>query len=237
MTDERDFDSAAAEDAVGKFLSDKLYPGQGFGMPFEVFDSKTPGVIAIERISFMDQRRFNWDELAASVARETGVGVVCIAHCDWQVERPAENDEDTDHRDDSDNDAAIDDTHTVDEEAILIAFDIPELDNEYRDDPRNMIEAVSPADAPSTDDFKTRDKAVKIVSSRKLELSGKLEYLEVSSPEYDAVMDEVESFNNYPAGAANREIHAAVIALEFQKASELIQRLPHEGELAASPKP
>lgn len=101
------------------------------------------GVIAFERPGFDDTKKFRWDELGAVVARKLGSsGAWCIAHADWET-----------------------DTH--DEEAVYIAFDVPGVPEDYLDSYRNMIEPVTPENAPSDEDFRVRDRARKIIMAAK----------------------------------------------------------------------
>src|SRR5690606_1134501 len=105
------------------------------GGAFRILDSEVPGVIALERPGGSDTRKFRWDELAAEIARKTGLGVNSIVHCDWEQ---------------------VDD---ADEEAVYIAIEIPSLPTNYRDDPyRNQISARSPEDVPAVEDFVARDR-------------------------------------------------------------------------------
>lgn len=206
MTEKPEFDSSLAEDAVAEFLNERLYPGHGFtGMPFSSLDSDVTGVIAFERPGSDDTKKFRWDELAAVVARKLGIGVLCIAHADWET-----------------------DTH--DEEAVYIAFDVPGVPEDYLDSYRNMIEPVTPENAPSDEDFRVRDRARKIIHGRKAELSGKIEYHGPSGPEHDKFQDEWTRLHDYEPDAANRSIHDALLALDFEKADELIRLLDSEPE-------
>jgi 2-methylisocitrate lyase-like PEP mutase family enzyme len=64
------------EDAVSAAIEKRI------GMPATIFDSSNYGVIAIERLTGSDADKINWQEVAAELARTTGVGVTCIANCD-----------------------------------------------------------------------------------------------------------------------------------------------------------
>lgn len=95
----------AAEEYVGGGLS--------------IFESRTPGVIAVERLSSRTSRAVDYDDLARVVSDMAGAEVICIADCEWSF-------------DDS-----------CDEEATLIAFDIPSVPEDYRSDYRNMLSATA----------------------------------------------------------------------------------------------
>jgi len=88
----------------------------GVGM-VTVFESRTPGVMAFERLTAREAAPVDWDMLAQVLSAAGGAPVVCVAPCDW----------------------SFDDSH--DEEATLVAFDVPGLDDGYRDDPRNELSA------------------------------------------------------------------------------------------------
>lgn len=105
------FDRASVEEALQKAMTDMLGGG------VEIYDSAVPGVIAFERIDIDVQR------LGDRLSKDIGIGVVCIANCDW----------------------TFDGRH--DEEAILIAFDIPSVPDDYRDDWRNEYSPSKPDDA------------------------------------------------------------------------------------------
>lgn len=87
-----------------------------------IFDSAVPGVMAFERIDAIVGSNKMADDLADHLTAETGIPVICIANCDWSFD------------------------DACDEEATLVAFDIPSLPEDYRDDPRNQIE---PRERPS----------------------------------------------------------------------------------------
>ena len=71
-----------------------------------------------EVLTWSDVDKMDWQTTAEELAHRTGLGVVCVADCDW----------------------GFDDSH--DEEATLIAFDVPDLPQDYRDDHRNLIHPV-----------------------------------------------------------------------------------------------
>lgn len=102
-------DRTKAEDALIDFMTDKI------GGAVEIFESNTVGVIAFERLSYIDEDKIDYDELSDALRDATGVPVACIANCDWTFDDRS------------------------DEEATLIAFRIPSLDEGYKDDPRNML--------------------------------------------------------------------------------------------------
>jgi hypothetical protein len=113
------FDRAKIEDAVESYVASKLENG---GVP--MFPSRTHGVVAMERLDQYDAPKVDWDEFAAAMEAETGLKVVCVAHCEWQFD------------------------DQCDEPATLIAFDTPDLDPEYRDYYRNELTGEVPAPAP-----------------------------------------------------------------------------------------
>lgn len=117
MTDIKEvqvLDRANAELAIEEYIVSKL------GMPLEIFLSKTPGVIAMERPSYIDEDKIDFEELAAFVSAKVGVDVVAIDHCDWSFD------------------------DDCDQEAIYIAFDVPELEPEYREENSNLIKRDQP---------------------------------------------------------------------------------------------
>lgn len=106
---EQGFDRAKAEAAIDEYIISKLT------LPLETFESRTPGVIAFERPSYIDEDKIDFDELAEFVSARVGIEVVSIGHCDWTFD------------------------DDCDEEAIAVAFDIPALEPEYRDVYDNLI--------------------------------------------------------------------------------------------------
>lgn len=108
------FNRSIAEDAVQEYIEVKL------GWPLEMFESKTPGVIAIERPSYIDEDKIDFEELAEFVSAKVGIDVVAIEHCDWTFD------------------------DGCDEEAIYIAFDIPELEPDYRNSNCNLVKNGQP---------------------------------------------------------------------------------------------
>lgn len=113
------FDRERIELAVESYVASKLENGG-----VSVFESRTPGVVAMERLDHYDAPKVDWDEFAAAIEAETGLKVVCVAHCEWQFD------------------------DQCDEEATLIAFDVPELDAEYRDYYRNELTPEAPSPSP-----------------------------------------------------------------------------------------
>ncbi|WP_315921196.1 hypothetical protein [Mesorhizobium sp. SP-1A] len=106
---EQGFDRAKAEAAIDEYIISKLT------LPLETFESNTPGVIAFERPSYIDEDKIDFDELAEFVSARVGIEVVSIGHCDWTFD------------------------DDCDEEAVAVAFDIPALEPEYRDVHGNLI--------------------------------------------------------------------------------------------------
>lgn len=98
------FDRGKAEIALQDYLIAKI--GGGASM----FESREPGVIAMERLGWQDEDRIDWEELAFTLENEIGTPVACIDDADWSFDdRP-------------------------DEEATYIAFAIPSLNPEYADE-------------------------------------------------------------------------------------------------------
>jgi hypothetical protein len=161
LSEQREFDRDAAEAAICGAIHSKLEC-----LP-SLLESETPGVVAISRLDSHDQARIDWQEVASEVSREIGIGVLCVANCDWQIE------------DDSD------------EEATLIAFDVPELPEEYRNDHRNEITPVDPQTAPSTHDFKRLREAKEIVAARLSELTSRETMFRLANIPSGDVADEI----------------------------------------------
>jgi len=207
------FDKAAAEAAIAKFLNDRLYPGMGYTeMPFVSFDtSGEPGVVAFERPDDSQIRLIRLDELAAAVAIDTSIGVVNISTWTW-------------------------DGPNGDEDVMIIAFDIPELHAEYRDPDRkvsrNRIRPVSPDTAPSPDDFVVRNRAEEIIEARKTALKGMMAYLP-DGDDKDKVADEFWKLTDHGVSADEREFNDAIVALDFDRAAAM---LPGEDEPAPGPR-
>lgn len=185
-----DLDQSNFEDAVSAALSKRLG-----GMPPDIFESSTLGVVAIARLEGRDAERVYWQEVAAELARETGVGVTCIAHCDWTF-----NDQ-------------------PDEEAVFIAFDLPTA-VDYRDDPyRNMISAVDPATAPAQVDFDNLKRARRIVKNHLVELRAKMETLISANKSERDVLERIEAIEKLSdLEADDREAVKAVLDLNFDAA-------------------
>lgn len=114
MSEQQFFDRNAVEAKVREVIRDLT------GDWVAVFESRTPGVVAIERIDGYGTIPIEWQNVASLLANETGLAVVCIADCHW----------------------GFDDR--CDEKATFIAFDVPDLSDEYRNDNRNKISLVEP---------------------------------------------------------------------------------------------
>ncbi len=82
-----------------------------------------PGVVAFERLGIGDDHRMDWQAFARAVAERTGMGVLCVACCDW--ERVGD----------------------CDVEATFVAFDLPETPQAYRSDQYGNL--ITPVQAPS----------------------------------------------------------------------------------------
>jgi len=102
---EQGFNRQKAEAAIERFIESKL------GMPLDFYTSHSPGVIAFERPSWIDEDKVDFDELSSFLAKEMGIEVVSAENSYWSTD------------DDWDN------------EAVVVAFDIPALDDDYRDSP------------------------------------------------------------------------------------------------------
>lgn len=97
------FDRALAENIIQDFMTEKLKGG------VETFESSATGVIAIERLSYIDTDKFDWDDLTERLEEKLGIGVAAIEDCDWSFD------------------------DRCDEEATYIAFRIPSLAKGYAD--------------------------------------------------------------------------------------------------------
>lgn len=95
------FDRNVAEAALQDFMTAKL--GGGVVM----FESAATGVIAMERLGWIDKQKIDWDELTAVLQKATGVEVAQIDDCDWSFD------------------------DRCDEEATYFAFAIPSLEAGY----------------------------------------------------------------------------------------------------------
>jgi hypothetical protein len=111
MANATGFDSNQVEMEIEDFFTEKL------GGTYRVFESRVPGVVAFEEPMPMDYDKFSFNELAARLKKATGIDVLVVARCDWTMTYAA-----------------------PDEEAILVAFDVPELPEDYRSDCRNYID-------------------------------------------------------------------------------------------------
>ncbi|AOG03427.1 hypothetical protein [Bosea sp. RAC05] len=206
VNDRPAFDPTLAEDALQQVM-EKM-----FGGGIEIFESTTPGVIAFERIWLRDAPGSTptWQEVASAIAIKTGYDVLAIAHCDWTFDdRP-------------------------DEEAILMAFDIPELPEDYRSESRNMIFPVEAATAPTAEDFAAYRKATALLEARSRELSGRIDQLvatETKSSEIEGNLAELNEMRE-AFQADDKEIVAQVLKLDFDGALETFRAAQ-----AASPAP
>lgn len=110
MADATGFDSNQVAMEIEDFFTEKL------GATYRVFESRVPGVEAFEKPMPMDCDKISFEELAARLKKATGIDVLVIASCDWTFD------------------------DAPDEEAMFIAFDVPELPEDYRSDCRNWID-------------------------------------------------------------------------------------------------
>lgn len=189
-----DMEQSNFEDAVRSALAKRLgYEPDIIGEENNV----NYGVVPFIRLDGSECRRIDdWQEVAAELARETGVGVSCIANCDWCL------------------------MQGPDEEATFIAFAVPGLADNYRDDQyRNMIVAVDPSTAPSAEDFANLKRARRIVAGHLLELAGRLEtWIAAGKNERDLLgrIEEIEKLKELAAG--DREAVKALLDLDFDAA-------------------
>jgi hypothetical protein len=192
-----DLEQSNLEDAVTAAITKRL----GYGP--EILsgdDNENFGVVPFIRLEGYELNKIDWQEIAAELARGTGVGVTCIANCDWSPKKGP------------------------DEEATFISFDVPGLPNSYRDDPhRNMIEAVDPVTAPSEADFASLKRARKILKGRLEELRGRYEVLIAADRDVREVLGSIEATEKLQElGAGDREAVRAVLELDFDTAAATV---------------
>lgn len=191
----KDMDQSSLEDAVSKALEKRL------GSPVEIYESANFGVVAFERLTGSDARKVEWQELAAELARETGIGISCVANADWQC-----------------------DDREWDEEATFIAFTVPGVPENYLDDSRNGIVPVDPATAPSAEDFVNAKRARLIVKNHLLELGSKRDMLISAQRSEREVLDRIADIEKLKdLAASDREAVAAVLNLDFDQALGAVQ--------------
>lgn len=196
-------DQSNLEDAVSAAIRKRI------GCEPGTLESVDEGVVAIPRLDGPDFGKVDWQEVAAELARETGLGVLCVANCDWQnMEGP-------------------------DEEATFIAFDLPTVPENYRADPyRNLITAVDPANAPSQQDFDNLKAATRIVTARIDELKAKQAQLAAAQKPIDRVVADLDEISRLKAlTAEDRDAVSKVVDLDFAGALACIP------EVAAAPAP
>jgi hypothetical protein len=109
------FDRALAESIVQDFMIEKLKGGVA------TFESSTTGVIALERLSYIDTDKFEWDDLAELLEEKLGIPVAAIEDCDWSFD------------------------DRCDEEATYIAFRIPSLEKGYAEETEHAAAAEAVA--------------------------------------------------------------------------------------------
>lgn len=185
----KNMDQSNLEDAVAAALEKRT------GSYLDTFPSANFGVVAFERLTGSDARKVEWQEVAAALARETGIGVSCIAHADWTFD------------------------DRCDEEATFIAFTVPGVPKDYLDDSRNCIEPVDPETAPSVEDFANAKRARSIVKDHLNELGARRDMLisaQKSEREVLGRIAEIEKLKDL--AASEREAVAAVLNLDFDQA-------------------
>lgn len=185
--------------AVEEALLDAIQAGVG-ERPV-TFPSMVPGVVAVERIYPRGNQVLDWQRIASEVALKTKVGVLCIANCDWQMTRGA------------------------DEDATYVAFDIPSLPQDYATSGRNSIYPVDPADAPSPEDFDRRRFAVEILQAKRQELHARGDLLKLTGKPHSHLVDEANRLMKVQTSltAEDREVVGAILTLDFDKAVELAE--------------
>lgn len=179
-----------AEAALIKAISERI------GCDPDLLDSETPGVVAISRLDSRDSSLLDWQEVASVVAREIGVGVVCVANCDWNM---------------------VDD---CDEEATLIAFDVPDLPEEYRNDYRNQIEAVDPNTAPTAADFRRHRRARQIIASHVNELESAARTRKLAGMSADDLAKRLSAVSQAAASlevSSSSDVYTAIETLDFDQ--------------------
>lgn len=180
------------------------------GSPVEIFDSVHHGVVAFERLGDWEADRIDWQEVAAELARETGIGVTCVVDCDWSFD------------------------DRCDEEATFVSFALPSVPEDYRDDEfRNQIRAVDPRTAPSQQDFDDLKRARLIVERHLAELAARRDKLTAAKKPIDEVVDRIASVERLKRiEAGDRAPVAALLALDFDGA---MAALPEPEAEAPSP--
>jgi hypothetical protein len=203
-----DMEQSNFEDAVMAAIEKRI------GGTVEMFESANLGVVAFERLSDSEARKVDWQELAAALARDTGVGVTCVVHTHWSFD------------------------DRCDEEATFISFDLPGVPEDYRDDKyRNLITAVDPLTAPSEQDFVNAKRARSIVAGHLRELGSRREVLvSARKSERDVVVRIAEIETLKDLEASEQGAVAAVLELDFDRALQAIAAAP-EPEAAAGPRP
>jgi hypothetical protein len=188
-------DQSNFEDAVCDAIEKRI------GSRPTAFASATYGVVAIERLTGRDAK-VDWDEVAAELARTTGVGVTCVANCDWTFD------------------------DQPDEEATYIAFACPNVPADYaHSEYRSLLSGeFDPATAPSQQDFDNLKKARRIVEEHLRELDGRQGMLVAAGQNDRSVGNDIFDAERLKGlGASDREAVAAVLALDFPLASSLVE--------------
>lgn len=191
-----DMDQSNLEEAVVAALEKRI------GWQTETYESANYGVVAVPRLEGEDWRKVDWQEIAAELARETGIGVTCVANCDWTF------------------------SDKCDEEATFVAFACPGVPEGYRDDAyRNLIRRVDPDTAPSQQDFDDAKRARRIVKARLLELQGRREMLIAAGKSDREATDELVTAEELKGLTAfDREALSAVLELDFARAAEAVSK-------------
>lgn len=194
----KDFNQTYFEDAVKAVLAKRI------GEDPDIIGGRNNVNFGVVPFVRLEGKRLDWQEVAAALARQTGVGVTCVAHCDWSfVDRP-------------------------DEEATFIAFAVPGVSEDYRDHPyRNMVTAVDPATAPSEEDFSNLHRARRIVVAHLQELNGRRETLIAAGRDEHGVLGRIEEVTKLKELAAgDRDAVKSVLELDFDTAVSFLVAEP-----------
>lgn len=182
------FDASIAEDAINKVLEKAL------GGMYGTLESTVPGVVAFDRIDGFNKPLFDWNDLACAVARDTGYTLLCIANADWQTD------------------------DGPDEEATYFAFAVPDLDSNYVDPYRNLIDGPITPTTATAEDFENWRTARTYLEGRFEELKGKMKY--ATGEEFEAA--KLDSANLIRVGetlrAWDKEIVAGLLAHDLAQA-------------------
>ena len=194
MSNKTDLDQSNLEDAVLEAIEKRI------GAPVQIFESANFGVVAFERLTGSDRSKVDFQEVAAQLARSTGIGVCCVCNADWTFD------------------------DKCDEEATFIAFDLPSVPADYKDNShRNMIEAVDPETAPSAEDFVNARRARSIVKDHLVELAARRDVLIGAQKSEGNVLDRIADIETLKdLAASEREAVAAILDLDFDRAIQAV---------------